>query len=203
MDHSITVEKNIGSLVLNPPQNLSLLFNQFNSLSDETNLHNDDTDKINNCKYYDVEQVQTLKIPKNSLKMFHINACSLNKNFDDFQYLLKSTNINYDIIAISETRTMKNLEITQNINLKHYNFEYTPTESTAGGTMLYIANHLAYKPRHDLKIYKTNELESTFIELINSKKQNVLIDCVYRHPSMNQEEFNKYYLNNILEKLAM
>ena len=54
MDHSITVEKNIGSLVLNPPQNLSLLFNQFNSLSDETNLHNDDVDKIYNCKYYDV-----------------------------------------------------------------------------------------------------------------------------------------------------
>ena len=190
MDHSITVEKNIGSLVLNPPQNLSLLFNQFNSLSDETNLHNDDIDKINNCKYYDVEQVQTLKIPKNSLKMFHINACSLNKNFDDLEYLLKSTNINYDIIAISETRIMKNLEITQNINLKTYNFEYTPTESTAGGTTLYIANHLAYKPRYNLKIYKTN-------------KQNVLIGCVYRHPSINQEEFNKYHLDNLLEKLTM
>ena len=45
---------------------------------------------------------------------------------------------------------MKNLEITQNINLKNYNFEYTPTKCTAGGTMLYRANHLAYKPRHDL-----------------------------------------------------
>ena len=64
---------------------------------------------------------------------------------------------------------MKHLEISQNINLKKYNFEYTPTvtltESTSGGTILYIANHLAYKPRDDLKIYKTNELESTFIEL--------------------------------------
>ena len=65
---------------------------------------------------------------------------------------------------------MKNLEITQNINLKNYNFEYTPAESTAGGTMLFIANHLAYKLRHGFKIYKNNELESTFIELINSKK---------------------------------
>ena len=46
MDHCITVEKNIGSLVLNPPPNLSLLFNQFNSISDETNLHDDnDADK--------------------------------------------------------------------------------------------------------------------------------------------------------------
>ena len=113
--------------------------------------------------------------------MFHSNACSLNKNFADLEYLLKSTNINYNIIPVSETRTMKNLEITQNINVKNYNFEYTPTESTAGRTLLFIANHLAYKPRHDLKIYKTNELESTFIELINFKKQNVLIVCIYRY----------------------
>ena len=132
-------------------------------------------DKINNCKYYDVEQVQILKISKNSLKMFNINACSLNKNFCDLEYLLKSTNINYDIFAISEIRTMKNLEITQNTDLKNYNFEYIPTESTAGGTMLYIADHLAYEPRNEL----------------------------YRHPSINQEEFNKYDLNSLLEKLAM
>ena len=111
MDHSITVKKNIRSPVLNPLQNLSLLFNHFNSLSDETNLPDDDIDKTKNCKYYDVEQVQTLKIPKNSIKMFHINVCSLNKNFEDLEYLLKSTNINYDIIAMSETRTMKNFEL--------------------------------------------------------------------------------------------
>ena len=43
---------------------------------------------------------------------------------------------------------MKNLEITQNINSKNYNFEYTPTESSAGGTNLYRANHLDCKLRH-------------------------------------------------------
>ena len=99
---------------------------------------------------------------------------AVHKNFEGLEYL-KSTNINYNIIAISDTRTMKHLEISQNINLKNYNFEYTPsvtlTESTSGGIMLYIANHLPYKPRHDLKIYKTNELESTFIELKKNKKK--------------------------------
>ena len=48
MNHSITGGKNIGSLALNPPQNLSLLFDQFNSSSNETSLHDDDVDKINN-----------------------------------------------------------------------------------------------------------------------------------------------------------
>ena len=78
--------------------------------------------------------------------------------------------------------------------------EYSPTEYTAVGTMLYIANHLAYKPRNDLKIYKANELESTFIKLLTSKKTEVLIGCIHRRPTTTQEEFNKYYL---LKKIAM
>ena len=41
--------------------------------------------------------------------MFHINTCSLSKNFDDLEYLLKTTNMNFDIIAISETRITKNI----------------------------------------------------------------------------------------------
>ena len=95
----LLLKKNIGSVVWNPPQNLSL-FIQFNSLADETNLQDDDVDQINNCKYYDVEQMQTLKIPKNSLKMFHINACSLNK-------ILMTLN------------TYQNLQISMMILLQH------------------------------------------------------------------------------------
>ena len=68
MNHSIIVEKNIGFLVLNPLQRLSLLCNQIRSLSGEANIHDDGVDEINNYKYYDVEEMQTLKIPKNSLK---------------------------------------------------------------------------------------------------------------------------------------
>ena len=60
---------------------------------------------------------------------------------------------------------MKNLEITEN-NIT----EYTPTESTAARIM-YIINHLANEPKHDLKINKTDKLKSTFIELMNSKNR--------------------------------
>ena len=70
--------------------------------------------------------MQILKTRENSLKMFHINVCSLNKTFEDLKYLLKSSNVNYSIIAISKTRVINNFEITRNINLKNYNFEYTP-----------------------------------------------------------------------------
>ena len=116
--------------------------------------------------------------------------------------LLKSADINYDITAISEARIMKNLEITKNINLKNYNVEYISTESATAGTILQIVKHLASKPRIDLNIYKINELKPTFIERINSTKKNALVDYIFRHPSMNQDEFDKFYPNTLLKKLA-
>ena len=95
-----------------------------------------------------------MKYLKNkSLSLFHINACSLNKNFDDLQHLLNCTKKN-DIIAISETRITKQVFLLNNLNLNNYSFEFTPTETSVGGTLLYIANHLSYKCRNDLNIYK-------------------------------------------------
>ena len=44
------------------------------------------------------------------------------------------------------------------------------TESSAGGMLLCIASHVSYKPHPDLNIYKANQLESIFVEIINPKK---------------------------------
>ena len=46
-----------------------------------------------------------------SLSLFHLNACSLDKNFDDLQQLLSCTPKTFDIIAISETRIIKNISL--------------------------------------------------------------------------------------------
>ena len=88
------------------------------------------------------------------------------------------------------------------INLKGYSHESCPTESAAGGTLLYTSNNLSYKPRNDLCIYKSTELESTFIEILSPKKTNVIVGCIYRHPHMDLNEFNDYYINNLLDKLS-
>ena len=45
------------------------------------------------------------------------------------QNLLKSTNINFDVITKAETRIHKNVSATQNIVLNNYSLEHTPTES--------------------------------------------------------------------------
>ena len=166
-----------NNLVLKPPAGLSSLFNQFNNML-QTHDHKD-PENVVRCKYYDLEEVQSMKIPnKNScLSLFHINTCSLNKHFEDLEYLIKSTDINFDIIAISETRILKDTNIAKNIYIPNFSVEFTPTESSAGGTLLYIADHLAYQNRNDLNLHKTNNLESTFIEITNPNKLISLSDA--------------------------
>ena len=139
--------------------------------------------KISSSKYYDINEMHNLKIPQKNklLSLFHIHACSLNENFDDLQHLLSSAKNIFDIIAVSETRITKQVSLLNNLNRNHYSFEFTPTETSAGGTLLYyIANHLSYKCCNDLNIYKRNELESTFIEIVNPKKSNIIVGVIYR-----------------------
>ena len=81
-----------------------------------------------------------------SLSLFHINACSLNKNFDDLQHLLNCTKSFFDIIAINETRITKQISLLNNLNLNNYSFEFIPTETSAGSlqteTSLLIIYHI-------------------------------------------------------------
>ena len=93
------------------------------------------------------------------------------KHFQDIEYLLKATNKTFDEITISESSILTDTNLSKNITINNYSVEFTPTESHAGGTLLYINNKLSYKLRQDLCIYKSSELESTFIETINPKKQ--------------------------------
>ena len=107
-------------LILKQAANLSQLFNQFNNITESHT--NKDSDNVVKCRYYYIEEIQTSNIPdkSKSLSMFHMNTCSLSKNFDDLEYLLKATNINFDIIAIFETRMTKNINKISNINLINY-----------------------------------------------------------------------------------
>ena len=127
-----------STLALKQRANLSQLFNQFNNTTE--NHTKKDPDNVVKCRYYDIEEFQTLQIPNKSksLSTFHINTCSLSKNFDDLVYLLKITNMNFDIIAISKTRITRNVNKITNVNINNYAFEFTPTESSAGGTLQII-----------------------------------------------------------------
>ena len=82
-----------------------------------------------------------------------------------------------------------------------YNFKSTATECSSGGTAIYIKKYLNCKLRKDFKIYKSKQLEYTFIEA-NLNNEKVLIDCLYRHQSMELWEFNSNDLTNFLDNLS-
>ena len=75
-------------------------------------------------------------------------------------------------------------------------------ETFAGGTLVNIANCNSHQCSNDLNIYKKNELESTFIEIVISKKNQILLRVIYRHPSMDLTDFNSNYLNKLLKNIS-
>ena len=57
-------------------------------------------------------------------------------------------------MAILDTKILKDTSIVKTINIPNFSFEFSPTESTAGGTILDIAYHLAYQNGNYLNFYK-------------------------------------------------
>ena len=76
--------------------NNKLLLNQFNNAIPENNC---DPENVIQSKYYDIDESKQLKISnkEKSLPSFHINSCSLNKNFEELQNLLQSTILSFNV----------------------------------------------------------------------------------------------------------
>ena len=51
---------------------------------------------------------------------------------------MKCTKFFFDIIVITETIITKNKCLLDNVDLNNYSFEFTPAETFAGHTLLYI-----------------------------------------------------------------
>ena len=96
---------------------------------------------------------------------------------------------------------LQNLDFEQqkktinNINLEGYTIERTPSDATCGGALLYKNKNINYKTRNDLAIYKSRELKSVFIEVINKRRnKNTIIGCIYTHSCTEPKDFNDIFL---------
>ena len=111
-----------------------------------------------------------------SLSLLHLNICSLSKKFYDFCILLKEINMNFDIIAPTESRMKKSSVSPINIELENYSIEHTLTEIAVGETLIYINKRLSYHPRNDLNIYMPGKLESIFNKTVCPKSLTSCLD---------------------------
>ena len=137
-----------------------------------------------------------------NVSLFHLNICFHSNNFNDLQFVIQLTNMDFGFISISDSRINENKQSVVDINIPYHIFELCPTESSASGTLLYVRNPLLYKRRKDLNIYKSYEPEINFCWNFNdSKKTEIVIGCIYKNPGTNHCEFNKFYLNELLNKL--
>ena len=66
--------------------------------------------------------------------------------------LLDSTQIFFDAIGITEIGILKSTFSVTDINVTNYSYKNYQTESSVRSIMLYIGNHLSYKPRNNLCI---------------------------------------------------
>ena len=182
----------ITNLALNPPsESMKAFFKEINNLGQQS-FHEDDETPCIDCKYVDIQSFKH-KVKKNQLSLFHLNIASLSKHKEELDTTLSMLNFEFDVIGLTETKIKKNVTPSVDIKRKNYKEYSTPTEGDKGGCLLYISEKFDSKPRKDLEkiMYKPKALESTFREIINTKGRNIITGCIYRHPSMEMDDFNE------------
>ena len=114
----------------------------------------------NQDKYYLPSDFKQIKMDvKNNLNFFHINISFLPYHFLESHTLLATSEIELDIIGITESRLKSNKSHLTNITLPKYNIEHCPNDGLNGGVLLYIKD-MIYKKRNHLKILKCKMSES-------------------------------------------
>ena len=132
-------------------------------------------------KYFDpYELTPLMESTTNNLSFLHLNISSLYFYIEELTTLISEHKLTFHIIAISKSQLKLNkINLNSVLFIPGYNFEFTPTECNNGGTAICIEKGLNYKLRNDLQIYKSKELESTFIE-ITQNKEIAVVGCIYK-----------------------
>ena len=118
--------------------------------------------------------------------MFHLNMRSLPKNLSLLEDFFTTVKEPPEIIAISETKLKENN--IHNINIPGYSFINTNSRTAAGGVSIYIAIELDFFRRRETELSGDN-IESCWVEIRREKLKNVVIGCIYRHPSNDRQHF--------------
>ena len=127
-------------------------FKQINELLDPS-------ENLTSCDYYNINDINKLRIiNENDLSVIHLNISSLPLHINELKLFLSFLKMKFDIISISESSITKSDTLTTNVHTRGYNIEHTPTESKAGGCLLYISGKILYKLRNDLNVYNLNNL---------------------------------------------
>ena len=116
-------------------------------------------EKINNINRLQIidESVKSYTTPQEiksqiqndiNLSLLNLNISSLGYPINEFQDLLSTCEIDFQVIGITESRLKAHKKGLIDITIPGYNFEHCPTEGNCGGTLIYIKDNLSYKNRN-------------------------------------------------------
>ena len=118
------------------PKGLMHKFQQLNNIFDQS-------ENTISCDYYDLKDFQKIRIKQQDFSLLHLNISSLSFHIKYLVNFLALLNTKFDVICITESH--KNL-LTTNIELPGYSIEKTPSESSAGGSLIYIPKPIVQTP---------------------------------------------------------
>ena len=156
---------------INSDTSLEITENLENSIESKyPKLHSKEIDKnlcnVNNCKYYSINEFQETNDLGN-FNILHNNLNGLESKFDLFHQFLAGSNSQFDVMAITESSQMiDNNDFKTNISMEGYSNFCTPSNSTKGGSTIYVKNTFDVTERLDLNVIH-DHFETVWIEIKN------------------------------------
>ena len=151
-------------------------------------------------RYFTLPELSSLQLSSSDFSILHTNIRSLSLHHDELVSLSTHTNLNLDVIGVSEMWHSKDNPISSNVDIPGYKFYETSSLSQNGGVGLYVKTTLTSNPRIELDS-STNDFETVWVEIENKKDKNILICCVYRHPCSNIDILTSHF-QNLLSKIS-
>lgn len=151
-------------------------------------LNNINTSTVNNTN---------ITVNNAQLRCIYLNADQLNNKFSELELLVSTEK--YDLIMINEVKPKNSrfTPISAEYNINNYNLFSINIENKIGrGCLLYAIKTLDVR-EINLNIPCT---EYILIELLNIKREKIILGCVYRSPYSSFE--NNNCINNLIKELC-
>ena len=160
----------------------------------DINYFNSNVNQLAECRYIASDEINSL-INLNDFSICSFNVNSVSKNLDNFlSQSLVGMYTEFDLIGLCETKL--NDEIDQLYKIDGFNKITLNNSRNKGGLALFIReNFNNFFERVDLR-YKTDHLESLFVEITQSSK-NIICGIIYHRPGSDSNLFARD-IENIL-----
>ena len=165
-----------------------------NSSADEfTYDFGDDSIQKPLCNYITVNECKEVyhSFSKDTFSLLHLNIRSLNKHFDELQFLLESDQTqSCSVIGLSETWLTASSE--NSFAIDGYNmYVNNRPDRCGGGVAFYVSSSFKCVVHSDI-CRMDSTVESLFIELSIPGCKNVVVGIMYRPPNSNVVDFLTY-----------